>query len=194
MKTRREFLTAVGAIVGSLALPDMMPLIRAGPIDFVGRSEASTSGIVEIRMRSDGSGANVWFDPIGIYINPGKTVRWVVGENVHTTTAYHPKNDNHSLRIPENAVPWDSGYLVNPGDHFEVTLTAEGVYDYYCIPHEMAGMVGRIIVGRPIGPGAMPFDYYRGKPGTAGWQPVPEAARKAFPHIDRIMRERIVRR
>jgi plastocyanin len=194
MKTRREFLTAVGAVVGSLVLPDMMPLIRAGPIDSAGRSETSNPGIVEIRMRSDGSGANVWFDPIGIHINPGKTVRWVVGENVHTTTAYHPKNGNHSLRIPESAVPWDSGYLVNPGDHFEVTLTAEGVYDYFCIPHEMAGMVGRIIVGRPIGPGAMPFDYYRGKPGTADWQPVPEAAQKAFPHIDRIMRERIVRR
>ena len=100
--------------------------------------------VATIRMRSDQTGGDVWFDPIGIYIDPGQTVRWVAAENVHTAIAYHPRNDNHSLRIPEDAVPWNSGYLVNPGDHFEVTLTAEGVYDYYCIPHEEAGMVGRI--------------------------------------------------
>jgi hypothetical protein len=39
----------------------------------------------------------------------------------------------------------------------------------------------------------MPFDYYRGRPGTGNWQPVPEAARKAFPSIERIMREKVVR-
>jgi hypothetical protein len=27
-------------------------------------------------------------------------------------------------------------------------------------PHEMAGMVGRIIVGNPGGPGLLPFDYF----------------------------------
>ncbi|HOD35479.1 MAG TPA: plastocyanin/azurin family copper-binding protein [Syntrophales bacterium] len=83
---------------------------------------------------------------------------------------------------------------MDPGSHFEVTLTVEGVYDYFCIPHEMAGMVGRIIVGRPTGPGSLPFDYYRGRPGTADWQPVPEATQRAFPGIERIMRERVIRR
>ena len=38
-----------------------------------------------------------------------------------------------------------------PGESFAVELTEPGVYDYYCIPHEHAGMVGRIVVG---GPGA----------------------------------------
>jgi hypothetical protein len=119
-------------------------------------------------------------------------VRWLVRENVHTATAYHPRNDHHSLRIPERAVPWDSGFLVNPGDHFEVTLTVPGVYDYYCAPHEAAGMVGRIIVGRPIGPGAESFDYWTGKAGTNRWQRVPSAARASFPSVGRIMAERRV--
>lgn len=155
---------------------------------------ALAARVVEIRMRSDPQGADVWFDPIGLWIEPGQTVRWTVVANVHTTTAYHPRNDGHSLRIPEGAEPWDSGFLVNPGDHFEVVLTVEGVYDYYCMPHEAAGMVGRIVVGRPAGPGTLPFDYFRGRAGTENWKPVPEAARKVFPSIDAIMKQEIVRR
>lgn len=149
---------------------------------------------VDVHMRSDPEGAQVWFDPVGLYLEPGQTVRWVVDANVHTTTAYHPRNARHSLRIPEAAVPWDSGFLVNPGDHFEVTFTVEGVYDYFCTPHEAAGMVGRLVVGRPAGPGMLSFDYFDGKPGAAAWLRVPEAARRAFPGIEQIMRRRIVRR
>jgi plastocyanin len=195
MPTRREFLASGGAFLASLALPDILQPVWAeqrkpGP---QGR-KTDTAGVVKILMRSDQTGANVWFDPIGILIEPGQTIRWVVTESVHTTTAYHPQNNNHSLRIPEAAEPWDSGYLVNPGDQFNVTLTIEGVYDYYCTPHEKAGMVGRIIVGKPTGPGAQPFDYYKGRPGTQIWESVPEAAEKEFPGIERIMREKIVHR
>lgn len=178
MVTRRRFLTAGGLGLAGLAGPR---LLRAGPP-------------VEIRMRATERGEEVWFDPVGVLIQPGQTVRWVVERDVHTTTAYHPANDGHSLRIPEGAQPWDSGFLVEPGARFEVTLTVEGVYDYYCMPHEQAGMVGRIIVGRPAGPGALPFDYFAGRPGAAGWKPVPPAARQAFPSVQRIMKEGVVRR
>lgn len=178
--SRREFLKAGGLLLAGLGLAS--------------RSWAlSMSGTLEvIEMRSDGLGSRVWFDPIGLYVEPGTTVRWIVRENVHATAAYHPSNDQHSLRIPEGAVPWDSGFLVNPGDHFDVTLTVPGVYDYYCVPHEGAGMVGRIVVGRPLGPGAEPFDYWVGRPGTDGWRHVPEAARQAFPPVERILAERRV--
>jgi len=145
-------------------------------------------------MCSDPTGATVWFDPVGILIKPGQTVRWIIKDNVHTTTAYHPRNDNHSLRIPEKAIPWDSGFLVNPGDYFDVTFHIEGVYDYYCTPHEMAGMVGRIIVGKPAGPGTLAFDYFRQEATTSDWKPVPEAAQKEFPSVEQIMQEKIVRR
>jgi hypothetical protein len=83
---------------------------------------------------------------------------------------------------------------VSPGSHFEVTLRVPGVYDYFCGPHEAAGMVGRIVVGRPDGPGTLPFDYFKGKPGTAEWKPVPPEARKAFPSVSAIMRDRVVRK
>jgi plastocyanin len=180
MDTRRDFLTAGGLAFASLALPKV--LRAAAP--------------VEIQMRSSPRGEEVWFDPIGQRIEPGQTVRWVMASpgNPHTTTAYHPRNANHSLRIPEAAAPWDSGFLVKPGDTFEVTLSVEGVYDYFCLPHEAAGMVGRIIVGGPGGPGALPFDYFTGRAAAPAWLPVPEAARAAFPSVAAILAGGAVRR
>lgn len=114
-------------------------------------------------------------------------MRWINAEHVHTAIAYHPRNDQHSLRIPEKAVPWDSGYLRAPGQRFEVTLRVEGVYDYFCTPHEGLGMVGRIVVGKPGGPGTLPFDYFEGKPGRQHWQPMPLTAQKGFPSVAAVM-------
>ncbi|CAM5779181.1 plastocyanin/azurin family copper-binding protein [Castellaniella caeni] len=117
-------------------------LLTAAVIRRAGAAEA-----VEIQMSGTPSGSQVWFRPHGLLIQPGQTVRWVNSDtgNAHTTTAYHPKN-HKPLRIPDGATPWDSGYLL-PGQSFEVVLSVPGVYDYFCLPHEMAGMVGRIVVG-----------------------------------------------
>lgn len=95
-------------------------------------------------MRSDQAGTTVGFDPIGVTLQPGQTVCWICNANVHTTTAYSPKNENHSLRIPQNASLWASNHLL-PGRRFDVKLTVEGVYDYFCLPHEQGGMVDRLM-------------------------------------------------
>ena len=92
------------------------------------------------------------------------------------------------LRSVNLLEPVDSGRIVLHGEE----LTAPGVYDYYCMPHEAAGMVGRIVVRDVRGPGAEPFDYWVGKPGTDGWREVPAAARAAFPSAERILAERRV--
>jgi plastocyanin len=187
--SRREFLKAGGlALVGLGLVPDRRASVGA----LLGARLRSAGALEVIEMRSDALGSQVWFDPIGLYVEPGATVRWIVRENVHTTTAYHPRNDHHPLRIPESAVPWDSGFLVHPGDHYDVTLTVPGVYDFYCMPHEAVGMVGRIVVGQPLGPGAEQFDYWMGRPGTDSWHHVPDAARQTFPSIAQILGERRV--
>lgn len=170
MPTRRACLRAGGLLLAGLGAPSIVRALGA-------------PAVVEIRMRAAPDGSDVWFDPIGAYVERGQTVRWIVEQDVHTSTAYHPHNDGHPLRIPESAAPWDSGFLIEPGNRFEITPTVEGVYDYYCAPHEIAGMVGRLVVGRATGPGARP-------PQAA----VPDAARLAFPAAERILKERIVRR
>ena len=175
MIARRRLLAVGGGALAGL----LLPTIRA----------SRAAATAEIRMRSDRDGTTVGFDPVGLLIEPGDTVRWVCEANVHSASAYHPDNDNHSLRIPDGAAPWASGYL-QPGEHFAVTLTVPGSYDFYCTPHEEAGMVGRIIVGRPGGPATLPFDYFVAQ--GRRWLPVPEAARHAFPATDTILARRIV--
>ena len=48
-------------------------------------------------------------------------------------------------------------------------------------------MVGRLIVGKPAGPGALPFDYFAADPAERGWRLVPKLAQAAFPKIDEIL-------
>ena len=105
-------------------------------------------------MRGTARGERIWFSPVGISIAPGTILRFVNLDkgNSHTATAYHPANFDRLRRIPAAAEPWDTGFLL-PEESAEVTLEVLGVYDYYCVPHEMAAMVGRIVVGRPGDPG-----------------------------------------
>ena len=143
---------------------------------------------VRIEMRGNADGSDVWFDPVGIHIRPGQTIQWINLDpgNSHTATAYHPTNLERPLRIPRGAEPWSSDYLL-PGETFSVTLTLEGVYDFFCIPHEHSGMVGRIVVGQPGDKPAISQD-------NAGNEPVPEVALRAFPNVDDILRWGMVRR
>lgn len=170
MVSRRHILRIGGGLLAGLALPRLaLPHL------------ALADEPVEIRMQGNADGSHVWFDPIGVHIRPGQRIRWINLDpgNSHTATAYHPKNFDHALRIPEGAEPWNSDYLL-PDESFEITLGVEGVYDYYCVPHEHAGMVGRIVVGSPPDP----------RMTTAGDQgaPVPEEALRAFPPVEEIVR------
>lgn len=137
--SRRRFL----AMSGGLAALAVRPLAIARP-----------APEVEIAMRGTARGERVWFTPLGIAVAPSTPVRFVNRDpgNSHTATAYHPANFERPQRVPEAAIPFHSGFLL-PGDAYEVVLDAPGVYDYYCLPHERAGMVGRIVVGTPETPG-----------------------------------------
>ena len=182
MVTRREFLRAGGLTFAGMALPSVL-----GARHFVGRPGAR---VAEVRMRSDATGGRVWFDPIGLRVSPGTTVRWVLDANVHSTTAYHPNNGNYAPRIPRGADPWDSSLMTEPGQTFAWRLDVPGVYDYYCIPHELAGMVGRIVV---VADGARGVELREPGPAADGLRPASAAALTAFPRIAAIVRHGEVR-
>ncbi|MBZ6076221.1 plastocyanin/azurin family copper-binding protein [Microvirga puerhi] len=156
-----------------------------------GPAWADDEGPIDIVMHGNVDGSHVWFDPVGIAILPGRTVRWTNRDpgNAHTATSYHPDNFQHPLRIPKDATPWNSDYLL-PDESFSVVLAVEGVYDYFCIPHEHAGMVGRIVVGRP---GSIPKENVSSAQ-PQGTKPIPEAAAHGFPSVEEIVQQGTIRR
>jgi hypothetical protein len=90
-------------------------------------------------------GGDFFIDPVGLFVEPGKTVIFEMGAAApHSSTAYED-------RIPSDADPWNSG-LLQEGETFEHTFEVEGTYDYNCTAHVSLGQVGRIVVGSPGGP------------------------------------------
>ena len=171
----------------------MLFAVYFGCMVMLGQATHATAATVEIKLMQTPAG-KTYFDPAGVHIAPGDTVRWVQIGGFHSVTAYHPSNDNHELRIPVSAQPWDSDVLLanypKRGATFEHVFTVPGVYDYFCKPHEMAGMVGRIVVGDAgDGPGTKPFNYAPGE----HWKSVPEIARNAFPPVGEILQKGAVR-
>ncbi len=98
----------------------------------------------------------VSFDPEKLTIEKGDTVAWKhVGGEAHTVTA-------REKSLPEGATYWASGGFgsekkatsgwdagkgaVQSDQSFVHTFEVAGTFDYYCIPHEAAGMTGKIVV------------------------------------------------
>lgn len=78
-----------------------------------------------------------FFDPPELTIKVGDTVRWVNESGVHDVSA---------IKVPEGVTPFKSELFTAPGMTFEYTFTVPGEYGYVCTPHEVLGMVGKIIV------------------------------------------------
>ena len=87
------------------------------------------------------------FDPETITIKVGDSVTWTtVGAAPHTSTGDPSKAANAAnVSLPDGAEPWDSG-MVNEGGEFTYTFEVPGEYKYICIPHELAGMLGTVVV------------------------------------------------
>ncbi|MFW6045898.1 MAG: cupredoxin domain-containing protein [Natronomonas sp.] len=100
----------------------------------------------EVAMASTSKGEH--FEPHVIRVNLGGTVTFHNESGSHTATAYHPDYDQPQL-VPDGAAAFDSGLLTEEGATFEHTFETEGVYEYYCVPHETMGMIGSVIVGEP---------------------------------------------
>jgi len=141
-----------GAATPSASAPTPDGSESDGGEDFASRSEVAALperalDAVTVEMTMVGEKEPV-FDPEVVWVNPGGTVTWKnVDEDPHSTAAYAPDNGK-PRRTPDGTQGWDSGIL-GTGETFTQTFDAEGVYDYYCLPHESLGMVGEVVVGQP---------------------------------------------
>lgn len=107
-----------------------------------GVAESPAAGGILVEMNDQ-----LKFVPDQLTCNVGEPVTWrVVGAIPHTSTcdpakAQRPEN----AKLPEGAATWDSGML-NQGQEFSHTFDVAGDYTYFCIPHELMGMVATITV------------------------------------------------
>ena len=80
---------------------------------------------------------NFEFTPADLTIAPNTMVRWV-----NTTSTLHTVT-------PDGHDEWTDTSLGSQGDTFEHVFTGEGVFPYYCTPHQSQGMTGTVTVQSP---------------------------------------------
>ncbi|WP_440766683.1 plastocyanin [Natronorubrum sp. DTA7] len=108
----------------------------------------------QIRPREDREIPEFFFEPTGLYVEPGDTVQFRLVTPHHTVTAYHPAQ-GQLPRVPDDVPPFSSPVLpVNA--YWLYTFEQPGVYDMHCGPHEIFGHVIRVVAGEATGPGAEP--------------------------------------
>lgn len=95
-----------------------------------------------VKMTTD-----IKFDPDSLTIKVGDSVTWDNESTITHTATCDPSKaaDASHVKLPDGAEPWDSGDVA-AGETFSHTFDVAGEYDYICIPHEMAGMLGKVIV------------------------------------------------
>ena len=146
MQTRRTILRSLGLATVGVSL--------AGCSGDGGDGGSGGGGQPSVDMTD-----NLVFDPDEITVSVGDTVVWEnVGSVGHSVTAYEDD-------IPDDADYFASGgfdseeaardsYRVGDpesgdiagGDSYEHTFEVAGTYEYFCIPHESAGMTGTVEV------------------------------------------------
>ncbi len=88
------------------------------------------------------------FEPQRVTITPGTVVVFSnTGDSmVHTATGDPGLvKDPGLVSLPAGVDPWNSGN-VQPGASWSIRFETPGTYRYVCLPHELAGMTGEIVV------------------------------------------------
>ncbi|SDM91632.1 Copper binding protein, plastocyanin/azurin family [Halogranum gelatinilyticum] len=109
---------------------------------------------LQIRPREDVPLPEFYFEPTGLAIDVGDTVRFNLASPHHNVNAHHPAF-GYTQRVPDGVPPFSSPIL-SAGEYWLYTFETEGVHNIMCAPHELFGMVGTIVVGSATGPGANP--------------------------------------
>lgn len=115
---------------------------RRAPAASAAASSSMPAPAVEIEMTN-----RLLFSPDTVRIRAGETVLWRNTSALpHTVTADPTKVARAgNVILPAGAAPFDSG-MMDAGDTFSHTFTVPGTYRYVCVPHELANMIGVVIV------------------------------------------------
>jgi plastocyanin len=89
---------------------------------------------------------NFEFNPRNVTIPAGETIKWSWEDGIHTTTNGTGSGD------PQSGTLWNEPITAS-NQTFSYTFTEQGVFPYYCIPHEFFDMKGTITVEAPVGIG-----------------------------------------
>ncbi|WP_367176560.1 cupredoxin domain-containing protein [Haloarcula rubripromontorii] len=84
------------------------------------------------------------YDPAGIHVNPGDVVLFSAETPDHAVAAYHERHGRQN-RVPDSVGPIASPQIP-VGGSWRYRFETEGVYDLYCPPHQVFGMVMRVVV------------------------------------------------
>lgn len=91
-----------------------------------------------------------YFEPTGLHVDPGDAVKFNFATPDHTITAYHP-DLGWQQRVPDGVPPFSSP-VGSTGGFWLYQFEEAGLYDAFCAPHEILGMVVRLVVGDPEAP------------------------------------------
>jgi plastocyanin len=121
-------------------------LVAAGSVVSI-ESLAACGGSSSKNSRTIEMTEQMRFEPDTLTVKVGDTVTWRnTSDLIHTVTADPTKTHNPShVALPDGAAPWDSGNLKH-GDAWSHRFDVAGQYRYFCIPHDVAGMVGTVVV------------------------------------------------
>jgi plastocyanin len=143
---RRRFLVRVGGAATAASTVSI-----AGCLGSLGGGRGDGEDAYDVGMTA------TTFRPQEITISVGESVTWRnTSARTHTVTAYEDA-------IPEEAEffatggygneetareEWwsDRGGALENAEEFSHTFEIAGRYDYVCIPHEQAGMIGAVVV------------------------------------------------
>lgn len=139
MDRRTLLATAAGAVVGIAGC-------STAAEQSAGQSDAFDVGMTARR-----------FEPAEITVSTGETVVWKnTSSPPHTVTAYEDDLPGGSDFFASGAAgsedaardAWNDGFggALNTDDTYEHTFAVAGEYPYFCIPHEVSGMRGVVVV------------------------------------------------
>lgn len=165
--SRRKFLRAAAGLTGAAGVSGTsIAASTATP------TEDSAEGSTHTIDMTD----TLVFDPDSLTIAPGDTVVWeTVGQIGHSVTAYEDGIPDEAAYFASGGFDSEdaarSGYPdkgnVPSGESYSHTFQTEGTYEYFCIPHESAQMIGTIEVSESGGGGEV----------GGGPPPVPDRAK-----------------